>query len=116
MTLAQQVNRLQLLLSMKYMILIASAGLSACASSNNPGPIKRQMVGLIEKFDRWDVNGDGDLSEAELKPAEKLSSFSAGEIVEFYDTDGDRKISLEEAQKGVKRLPEAQEIAAEQEA
>lgn len=94
------------------MTLLAFCGLGACVPS--PGPIKRQMVGLLEKFDRWDFNGDGFLGESELKDAEKLSTFSAKEIVDFYDMDGDGKISLKEAQDGMKRLPEAQEIAAEQ--
>lgn len=96
------------------MTLIALCGLAACAPS--PGPIKRQMVGLLAKFDRWDFNGDGFLRESELKEAEKRSSFTAKEIVEFYDVGGDGKISLKEAQDGMKRLPEAREIAADQEA
>lgn len=96
------------------MTLFTLCGFAACAPS--PGPIKRQMVGLLEKFDRWDFNGDGFLSQSELKEAEKLSAFTAKEIVEFYDVGGDGKISLKEAQDGMKRLPEAREVAAEQEA
>lgn len=74
------------------------------------------MISLLEKFDRWDFNGDGFLSQSELKEAEKLSAFTPREIVEFYDVGGDGKISLREAQDGIKRLPEAREVAAEQEA
>lgn len=99
---------------MKCITLFTLCALVACAPS--PGPIKRQMVGLLEKFDRWDFNGDGFLSESELKEAEKLSSFTAKEIVEFYDVGGDGKVSLKEAQDGMKRLAEAREVAAEQDA
>ncbi|MEP2775179.1 MAG: hypothetical protein ABJZ54_02780 [Luteolibacter sp.] len=99
---------------MKCMSLLAFCCLAGCAPS--PGPIKRQMVGLLQKFDRWDYNGDGYLRASELKEAEKLSEFTAAQIVEFYDTDGDSKVSLKEAQDGMERLPEAREIAAEQDA
>ncbi|MDP4722300.1 MAG: EF-hand domain-containing protein [Akkermansiaceae bacterium] len=99
---------------MKCITLLALCVLAGCATS--PGPIKRQMIGLIEKFDRWDINGDGFLTESELKEAEKLSNFTAAEIVEFYDTGGDGKVSLKEAQEGIARLPEAREIAAKKEA
>lgn len=88
--------------------------LIACVPS--PGPIKRQMIGLLEKFDRWDYNGDGELSSQELVVAEKMSAFTAREIVEFYDLDGNGRVSLREAQAGMKRLPEARELAAEQDA
>ena len=111
MILAQVIKTLQLLLSMKFMLLPVISVFMGCAPT--PEPIKRQMIGLIEKFDRWDYNGDGRLSETELKEAEKLSHFSGREIVEFYDTGADGTISLREAQEGLKRLPEAREIAAE---
>lgn len=82
-------------------------GLAACA----PHPIKRQMVGLLEKFDRWDYNGDGYLAASELKDAERLSGLPVDEILGFYDTSKDGKISFREAQSGMAREGEAREMA-----
>lgn len=87
--------------------------------SSGPGPVtpttrvERQMVGLLEKFDRWDENGDGFLAAGELKQAEKLSGHSPAKIIEFYDLNKDGKISLREAQRGFSRVDEA-EIKARQ--
>ncbi|MEK6230503.1 MAG: hypothetical protein N2A42_01465 [Luteolibacter sp.] len=47
---------------MKQIVGTIAFALAACA----PHPLKRQMVGLLEKFDRWDYNGDGYLSHTEL--------------------------------------------------
>lgn len=71
------------------------------------------MVGLLEKFDRWDYNGDGQLSANELKQVEQLGGFTAAEIIDFYDTNGNRRISLVEAQAGIGRVDEAREVADE---
>lgn len=72
--------------------------------------MKRKMIGLIEKFDRWDYNGDGRLNAKELNEAERVGGFEAREIIDFYDTNGDRLISLREAQDGILRLDEAKQI------
>lgn len=79
--------------------------LAACAPQ--PGPVKRQMIGLLEKFDRWDYNGDGQLSLSELKEAEELSGLPAADILAFYDTGRNGRISLAEAEAGMSRLEEA---------
>lgn len=92
---------------MKHFAILPLAALAACATQ--PDPVKRQMIGLLEKFDRWDYNGDGQLSESELKEAEELSGKPAAEIIRFYDTDGNRRISLTEAQAAIPRLDEARE-------
>lgn len=87
--------------------------------SSGPGPVtpvtrvERQMIGLLQKFDRWDENGDGYLSAKELKQAEKISGHTPSEIIEFYDINKDGKISLREAQKGYSRVEEA-EVKAKQ--
>lgn len=81
-------------------------GLAACAQH----PVKRQMVGLLEKFDRWDYNGDGQLTASELKDAERLSGLPVDEIIGFYDTDKDGRISFREAQAGMSREGEAREV------
>ena len=71
--------------------------------------MKRQVIGLLEKFDRWDYNGDGHLVASELGDAEKLSGLPVEEIIDFYDTDKDGRISFAEAQAGMSRLDEARE-------
>lgn len=92
---------------MKRFAILGAIGLSACAPQ--PGPVKRQMVGLLEKFDRWDYNGDGHLVASELKDAEHLSGLPVAEIIRFYDTGKDGRISFQEAQSGISRLDEARE-------
>lgn len=72
------------------------------------------MIGLVEKFDRLVCDGDGHLTSKDLKEAERLSSFTTTEIFGVYDKRGDGKVSQVEGQGGIKRLPEAREIAAEQ--
>lgn len=71
------------------------------------------MVGLLEKFDRWDYNGDGQLTESELQETEQISGLPARDVIDFYDTNKDRKISLKEAQAGMSRLGEARETVEE---
>jgi Ca2+-binding EF-hand superfamily protein len=71
------------------------------------------MVGLLEKFDRWDYNGDGYLTASELKDAERLSGLPVDEIIGFYDADKDGRISFREAQAGMTRVGEAREVVEE---
>lgn len=92
---------------MKQIPVLATFALAACAPQ--PGSVKRQMVGLLEKFDRWDYNGDGQLALSELKEAEQLSGLPAADILGFYDTGKNGRISLAEAQAGLFRLEEARE-------
>lgn len=96
---------------MKQTAILAAFALAAC--SQHPGPVKRQMVGLLEKFDRWDYNGDGQLSESELQEAEQLSGLPTKDVIDFYDTNKDRRISLKEAQAGMSRLEEARKTVEE---
>ena len=97
------------------MKLLAGPLILAIAScAHGPGPItpktkvERQMVGLLQKFDRWDENGDGYLTAPELKPAAKISGQAPAKIVGFYDTNHDHQISLQEAQDGFSRADEAE--------
>lgn len=97
---------------MKFLKLLVFLGCVSCA--NGPAPItpgskvERQMVGLLEKFDRWDEDGNGKLSARELKQAEQLSGRPAARILDFYDTNRDGGISLREAQSGLSRIEEAE--------
>jgi hypothetical protein len=89
--------------------------LPACSSAPGPvvpkTPVERKMIGLLEKFDRWDLNGDGQLGPNELKQAEKISGESAADIIQFYDSDQNGKVSLREAQRGFNRVDEAEKIS-----
>jgi hypothetical protein len=89
--------------------------LAVVSCATGPGPftpksrVQRQMVGLVQKFDRWDDDGNGKLTAKELKPAKKISGQSTEEILNFYDTNHDKSISLKEAQAGFARTGEAEQ-------
>jgi Ca2+-binding EF-hand superfamily protein len=104
---------------MKFPILCCTLLCVSCSSGLGPvvpkTKVERQMIGLLEKFDRWDYDGDGFLDRKELsegiaglrgKPQEV--SYTAEEVIDFYDTNHDRKISIMEAQAGYKRSTEAE--------
>ncbi len=97
--------------------------IATVSCSSGPGPVvpqnrtERQMIGLLEKFDRWDDNGDGALTETELnhginrhKNTPLKVDYTGKEIVEFYDTNKDGRVTLREAQKGYSRSDEAEQI------
>ncbi|MEO8617207.1 MAG: hypothetical protein ABI600_18865 [Luteolibacter sp.] len=99
-------------------LVIASVG-----CSSGPGPVipksrtERQMIGLLEKFDRWDDNGDGELTETELnhginrfKGTPAKVHYTGKEIIDFYDTNKDGRVTLREAQAGYARSGEAEQI------
>lgn len=74
---------------------------------------ERQMLGFIAKFDRWDDNGDGKLSYREinagiarLKGGSKAVTYTAADVVKYYDRNGDNAVSMSEAQAGYKRTTE----------
>ena len=83
----------------------------ACSAGLGPvvpeTPVERKMLGLLEKFDRWDDNGDGLLDERELAMALEGSGHQPAHVIDFYDANGDRRISLREAQTGYHRAGEA---------
>lgn len=88
---------------------------ASCASG--PGEftpetkVERLMIGVLEKFDRWDYNGDGKLVASELKDAQQRSGRTPKQILEFYDKDKDGGITLREAQSGLDRTDEAERNA-----
>ncbi|RYD33577.1 MAG: EF-hand domain-containing protein [Verrucomicrobiaceae bacterium] len=100
---------------MKLMCLPFLVAVVSCAKAPGPvtpvTPVQRQMVGLLEKFDRWDENGDGHLTLAEVSKAEQITGHPPEKIVEFYDENGDGRISLKEAQEGLERFHEAEHAA-----
>lgn len=68
------------------------------------------MLGLLEKFDRWDTDGDGELSLEEIsagiasiKGGSRAVNYRAADVVKFYDQNGDKTVSLREAQAGYHR-------------
>jgi Ca2+-binding EF-hand superfamily protein len=86
------------------------AVLTSCTGGLGPvvpkTKVERQMIGLLQKFDRWDENGDGQLKAPELKEAARISGHSVTKILDFYDTDHSGGISLKEAQAGYGRVGE----------
>jgi hypothetical protein len=100
---------------MKCFSLSLLLALGSCASGPGPitpqTPVERQMIGLLEKFDRWDEDGNGKLTAPELKDAQKRSGRTPAKIIGFYDTNGDQAISLREAQAGFSRVEEAEKNA-----
>lgn len=101
---------------MKLPILLPAVLCGAC-SQQGLGPVvpetavERKMIGLLEKFDRWDDNGDGQLDEAELEMALAGTEHKPANVIAFYDRDGNRRVSLREAQAGYHRSAEAEELA-----
>lgn len=97
------------------MCLSSLVAIVSCAKAPGPvtpvTPVQRQMIGLLQKFDRWDENGDGHLTKAELGRAGKISGHPPEKIIAFYDQSGDKRISLAEAQDGLSRFHEAEQAA-----
>lgn len=73
--------------------------------------VEKQMIGLLEKFDRYDLDGNGELDSKELLAAQQSTGHPPSEIIDFYDTNKNGTISLREAQRGFSRLDEAEERA-----
>ena len=93
--------------------LLVSASCSGPGDFTPTTKVERQLVGFLQKFDRWDLNGDGKLVAGELKEAQKRTGQTPAEILAFYDDDKDGGITLREAQDGLNRTDEA-EIKAKQ--
>ncbi|MBJ7255800.1 MAG: EF-hand domain-containing protein [Akkermansiaceae bacterium] len=105
---------------MKFFNAFLIFGWVSCADRVGPvtpqTPVERQMLGLLEKFDRWDDNGDGELDAEEinegiqsLKGKPQQVSYTAPQVIKFYDTDHSGTISLREAQDGYRRASEVGE-------
>jgi hypothetical protein len=98
---------------MKLQVLLTAMFCAAC--SQGLGPVvpqtqtERKMIGLLQKFDLWDDNGDGQLDKAELDMGLEGSGHKAANVIDFYDTNRNGKISLREAQTGYGRAGEAEQ-------
>lgn len=71
------------------------------------------MLGFLEKFDRWDDDGNGELDARELdhgikslKGKTQQVNYTTPQVLEFFDTDRNGTISLREAQAGYQRADE----------
>jgi hypothetical protein len=104
---------------MKTRILLLAVLCSSCSPGLGPvvpkTPVERQMIGLLQKFDRWDDDGDGYLDCGEitrgidsLKGKPQQVTYTATEVIDFYDTNHDKKVSMMEAQAGFSRSAEAE--------
>jgi len=99
----------------RYVLLVAAlgGGLVGCTPvAEQPAARQRQMYGLVQKFDRFDDNGDGYLTRKELDQGVRrtgtlhLTSAQLDQAMKGYDTNGDRRISQQEAQRGADNGPD----------
>ena len=71
----------------------------------------RQMIGLVQKFDRFDYNGDGYLTRQEIANGLReegtlsLTPAELDRVMVAYDLNHDHRISRHEAQLGADRGP-----------
>lgn len=94
-------------------LLAAATLLAACATSTtapapgSPEAKRLQAHGLVEKFDRFDYNGDGFLSRTEIAEGIRDHQIEGvpnpDEVIRSVDTNGDGRISLGEAQTAAAR-------------
>jgi hypothetical protein len=88
--------------------------LAACTPSpTDPAVVGRKMIGLQQKFDLIDTNGDGYLDRDEIIAGfddlgvVDQSPETVDAIIDFYDFNKDGKLSLRETQSGAVTGPEA---------
>lgn len=95
---------------MKYTASLILFTLTSCLSNNPQTVTERKMIGLMEKFDRWDEDGNGKLKHSELTKGLIGTDHNPTNVLKFYDTNRDGSISLREAQAGYSRADEADAI------
>jgi hypothetical protein len=102
---------------MKLLIVPLIFAVAACASG--PGPVtpenrtERQMLGLLEKFDRWDDDGELTVKEVDhginrFKGTSMKVNYTGKQVIEFYDTNRSGTVTLREAQAGYHRADEVE--------
>ena len=101
------------ILFLVYLILALFGFLLGCAPApDHPAARQRQMYGLVEKFDRFDHDGDGYLTRQEIKAGIHesgtlhLSPAELNQMMTAYDINHDRRISRHEAQLAADRGPQ----------
>ena len=92
---------------------LLAAVLTTCAPNHDKtATTERKMFALLEKFDRFDDNGDSYLTRRELEAGVKaantmlVTAEQYDQVMKAYDTNKDQKISLREAQIGAGKGPE----------
>ena len=100
---------------MKTSLLFLPVLLAACATSSSPTDpeiVGRKMIGLQQKFDLIDTDGDGYLTRAEIIAGfddigvVDQSPETVDAIIDFYDFNKDGKLTLRETQSGAVTGPE----------
>ena len=111
---------------MKPLLLLATLLLASCAS-DSPGPaspsaptsgstredMERKLIGFQEKYDRFDYNGDGDLTPKEVSDGlateqiEGITRADVPKIFAYYDTNRNGRISLREINAAYQAGPDA---------
>jgi Ca2+-binding EF-hand superfamily protein len=95
---------------MKHAIALLLLPLASCTNTDTQTVTERKMIGLMEKFDRWDEDGNGRLNHTELTLGLAGTDHQPANVIKFYDTNHDGSISLREAQAGYARADEADAI------
>lgn len=94
-----------------FLSLVPLVFLSACSNSSSKpkysvAETERKMMGLQQKFDLYDLNGDGYLTHDELTKGfiaagiPDVTTEKVDKVIDFYDFNKDGKISLRETQAG----------------
>lgn len=92
---------------MKRLILLSLLLVPACAyqDPHSEDAHGRKMMALLEKFDRFDYNGNGSLTRQEIEQGIRESGVSGvtqeelDAAMEFYDVNKDGKITRWEAER-----------------
>lgn len=93
-------------------LVIAALAVACAPDARSPQATQRKMYGLLEKFDRYDDNGDGYLTRKELVDGVQsagtmtLTDEDLERAFKGYDTNRDGRISFREAQRGAAAGPQ----------
>ncbi|MEO0017113.1 MAG: hypothetical protein RLZZ522_396 [Verrucomicrobiota bacterium] len=95
----------------RYFTPLALALAGCTPTAEQPAARHRQMYGLVQKFDRFDDNGDGYLTRKELTQGAAttglpLTPEKLDRVMTGYDKNGDKRISQVEAQQGADLGPD----------
>lgn len=97
---------------MRYFLLLLPLLAASCGTPDNIVPEnhrEKKMFAFLEKFDRFDYNGDGKLTKKEVRQGLRESDVHGITDAEInkgfaeFDTDKDGTISFAEAQAGMRR-------------